>query len=189
MKTQSCSSRLFLTILVAAPLSALAAESEPASSWGLRDAPRLLTPAGAVEIVRTEIHDNLTGLRSDLRELRAGEREAWVKAGIAGARLAGADGGALLAARTLHRLATTDPAAPSPRLGESLPAQLADAPDRTFRSAVRGTARHALTGADIGDAVRGDLVGQAVDLVPATLRSIRHVATQPFHARTKEAGS
>lgn len=176
---------LALSLLVT--VSAVAADdtARPAPRWGLRDAPRLLTPTGLVTIARDEVRCGIVNLKQDLRDLRAGEPEALVKAGFTGARLAGVDGGALALTRYAYHVATSDPFAPKPRLSEALPTQLGAAPDRTFRCAVKATARHAVTGTNVGDALRGDFKSQALDLVPATLRSVRYVVTRPFAARTE----
>lgn len=177
-----------LALLVTVPSFAAAdATSRPAPQWGLRDATRLLTPSGLVTIVRDEIRYGIVNLKQDVRDLRAGEPEALVKVGFTGARLAGVDGGTLALTRYAYHVATADPLAPKPRLSEALPAQLGAAPDRTFRCAVKATARHAVAGTDVGDALRGDFKSQTLDLVPATLRSIRHVVTRPFAASADTA--
>lgn len=171
---------LALVLLSSVAASAGEADTRSAPQWGLRDAPRLLTPAGLVTVARDEIRCGVTNFKQDLRDLRAGEPEALIKAGFTGARLAGVDGGTIALTRFTWHVITSDPLAPQPRLSEAIPAQLEAAPDRTFRCAVKATARHAITGTNITDAVRGDFKSQALDLVPATLRSIRHVVTRPF---------
>ena len=189
MKSQTLAT---LALAFAVSLPAFAANDDnaarPTPSWGLRDAPRLLTPTGIVKIARAEIHDGIVNLKQDARDLRAGEPEALIKLGFTSARLAGVDGGTIALTRFTYHVLTADPLAPKPRLSEALPAQLDAAPDRTFRCAAKATARHAITGTDIG-AVRGDFKGQALDLVPATLRSIRHVVTRPFAANPSESAA
>lgn len=172
-----------LVLALATTVSGLAATDTAtplAPSWGWRDAPQLLTPRGLARVARDEVRGGIRDFKQDMRDLRAGEPEALIKAGFTGARLAGVDGGTITLTRFTYRMLTSDPATPQPRLGEALPAQLEAAPDRTFRCAVKATARHAITGANVGGAVRGDLTGQAFDLVPATVRSVRHVVTRPF---------
>lgn len=181
--TTKTSAVLVLVTLVVAPAFAAAhpaAETRPTPHWGLHDAPRLLTPRGLVTIARDEVRCGVVNFRQDLRDLRAGEPEALIKAGFTGARLAGVDGGTIALTRFTWHVITADPLAPQPRLSEAVPAQLEAAPDRTFRCAIKATARHAVSGTDIGGALRGDFKGRALDLVPATLRSIRHVVTRPF---------
>ncbi len=179
----------FVLVLLGSASAAIAAESEarPAAPWGLRDAPRLLTPTGLVSIARDEIRSGVVAFKQDVRDLHAGEPKALIKAGFTGARLAGVDGGTIALTRFTWHVITSDPFAPKPRLGEAIPAQLETAPDRTFRCAVKATARRAITGTNVADAVRGDFKSQALDLVPATLRSIRHVVTRPFAATTAPA--
>lgn len=169
-----------LTIAPAFAADTATPTSRPTPRWGLRDAPRLLTPTGLVAIARDEARCSVVNFRQDLRDLRAGEPEALIKAGFTGARLAGVDGGTIALTRFTYHVIVSDPLAPKPRLDEAIPAQLAATPDRTFRCAVKATARHAVTGTNVADAVRGDFTSQALDLVPATLRSIRHVVTRPF---------
>lgn len=171
---------LSLLVLSSVVASASETEARPAPRWGLRDAPRLLTPTGLASVARDEIRCGVANFKQDVRDLRAGEPEALVKAGFTGARLAGIDGGTIALTRFTWHVITSDPLAPQPRLSEAIPAQLEAAPDRTFRCAVKATARHVITGTNISDAVRGDFKSQALDLVPATLRSIRHVVTRPF---------
>lgn len=178
---------LVLVVLGSATASAGETDPRPAPQWGLRDAPRLLTPTGLVSVARDEIRCGVANFKQDVRDLRAGEPEALIKAGFTGARLAGVDGGAIALTRFTWHVIKSDPFAPQPRLSEAIPAHLEAAPDRTFRCAVKATARHALTGASVGDALRGDAKSQALDLVPATLRSIRHVVTRPFSPATAPA--
>lgn len=174
-------------VLSSVATSAGETDTRPASPWGLRDAPRLLTPSGLVSVARGEIRCGVANFKQDVRDLRAGEPEALIKAGFSGARLAGVDGGTIALTRFTWHVITSDPLAPKPRLSEAVPAQLEAAPDRTFRCAVKATVRHAIRGTDIGDAVRGDFKSQTLDLVPATLRSIRHVVTRPFAAPAGDA--
>lgn len=178
-----CFALVFLT--AASCLAAAEPGPNPSAKWGLRDASRLLTPRGLVSVAREQIRCGVADFKQDVRDLRAGEPEALIKAGFTGARLAGVDGGAIALTRLTWDVITSDRLAPQPLVSEVIPAQLEAAPDRTFRCAVKATARHALTGADIGDALRGDGKSQALDLVPATLRSVRHVVTRPFMAASE----
>jgi hypothetical protein len=182
----------FALVILTAVSGLAAAEPppHPTATWGLRYAPRLLTPAGLVSIAREELRGSIADVKQDVRDLRAGEPEALIKAGVTGARLAGVDGGTIALTRFTWHVIKSDPLAPKPRLNEAIPAQFEAAPDRSFRCAVKATARHAITGTNVGDALRGDFKSQALDLVPATLRSIRHVVTRSFsptHATVDDA--
>lgn len=171
------------------PSDANVATSTPEAAepdWGLRDLPRLITPRGFFAVARTEVRDGINDARQDLRDLRAGEPKAIAQLAFTGAGLAGVDGGVVLGARLVYARVTANPAAHRPLLSEELPQKIEQAPDRSFRRGAKAVVRHGFTG-DVGDAISNDLAGQAFELVPAALRSVRHVATRPFSERAATA--
>ena len=164
------SARLLPLALIATLASAVEPQQQP--NWGVRDLPRLATPNGAVDIARDEIRDEVRNFRRDLRGLRDGEPSALVHVAFTGAQLAGADGGSLMLARIAYQVVHPEPGIASQSLHEAIPARAAQLPDTFFRHAVRATLLHGFS-ADLGGVVAGDLRGQAEQLAPAALRSIK----------------
>ena len=167
-------------------------DSAAQSWWGVAQAPappvglfselaQLKSPAEVGVIIRREVRSEVRDFKHDLNGVRDGDPESLVKVAFTGARLAGVDAGGLTVAKFAYHYLTRDPLAYQPTLEEILPEKMNQAPDRTVRQVMKSTIRHGLSG-DMGGVLAGDLRGQAIELVPATLHSLHLFFTTPARA-------
>ncbi len=157
-----------------------ATESNPdLPPTGLKDLPKLVNPAGLVELAHNEIRWEERKFRRQVADLKAGKPEALIELSFTGARLAGADAGVLTGAKFVYHLATLDDAARNERLDTALPRKVSEAPDRAFRKVLHAVVRGAISGDwNVGDALIRDASGQALDLIPATVNSANDAANE-----------
>jgi hypothetical protein len=170
MKTKSLliPTLLPLMFVVCVPTCRATEPTAPNQPWGLADLPKLATPSGLINFTRAEIRFEQNDLRQNAADLRAGKPRALVEFSLTGARLAGASSGAVTGARIAYHLATLNAEARAERLDTALPHAVAQAPDREFQRVVHAALHGAVTGNwNVGQAVAGDLGGQAVELAPA----------------------
>lgn len=167
-------------------------DSAARSWWGVEQAPapsaglfgelaQLKSPADVEVIIRREVRREVRDFKHDLNGVREGDPESLVKVAFTGARLAGVDAGGLTAAKFAYHYLMRDPLAYQPTLGEILPERISQAPDRTVRHVMKSTIRHGFSG-DLSSVLAGDVRGQALELVPATLHSLRLFFTAPARA-------
>lgn len=154
---------------------AFAASPQPTHQTSLCE---IKKPADVITLVHAEVRSEVNEFKHNLRDVGQGDPAALMKAAFTGARLSGVDAGALTAVKFGYEFVTRDPNAPQPTLNEVLPGKLAQAPDRTARRLLKSTVRHGLSG-DMGGVIAGDLRGQAIDLLPATIHSVRLLFTSP----------
>ncbi len=175
------------TLLLSFACIASVAFAHPPQPTARTTLSEIKTPADVITLVHDEIRSEINEFHNNLHDLGQGEPAALMKAAFTGARLSGIDAGALTAVKLGYEFITRGPDAPQPTLGEILPDKLTQAPDRTARRLLKSTVRHGLSG-NLSGVIAGDLRDQAIDLLPATLHSVRLFFTSPAKAsvQTKE---